>query len=714
MSERFRYKAFISYSHHDRRRAARIFNGLETYKLPTSLRRQAHLSIGKNGRLGTFFRDRDELPAAADLGDKITAALQVSEFLIVICSPAAANSPWVNKEIIEFKRLHGEDNILAVIIEGESNSSQKDKYKEGFPKALKYRIDPNGQLSSVLAEPLAADFRNQADGERLGRLKLISALTGIDLARLADRDQARRQKTVTAITGASLFLMLIMSGLAYFAYDARKIAEQRRQGAEELIEFMINDLKYKLEEVGRLDILNSIAINAQKYYDNQPIGYMDSDSIRRRSRVLHNLGNVAMLEGNYKLAEEYFYEAYLATESLLERNQSVQNDIFEHGQSAFWVGYIHWQQLDYTKANYYWEIYLTLSKKLVSLDKDNIKWRRELAYAHSNMGTYYSSNTDNFDPRKALDYFLQALEEFKRVAQANDFDTKSMLDLADAYAWVSDMSVYSDTIDVAKSMRFKVREIYIDQEKKTTNQVHAIELNKLRNESALLKLSLLSNSDYDYNKSKLLVRVEGLISTDPTRVDSLKLAILAYSRLAEYCLWMDCKEFNVVELLAVANSYTDILAKQVSIDGVARKSDYLLGQIEILLLYTDYEMRKGTFEDVENKLNTAYKYLEEHKITLKGKFYRRIYSKLISNYTEYYNRTSNQESALNSAQKLLNQFSGDYDTITPEIKFDLYKACVALNKLECEQELAVALEKSRFSHPEYIEIKNKKRGERDE
>ena len=59
-----------------------------------------------------IFRDEDELPANADLATGIRAALEVSDHLIVLCSPRSAVSPWVRKEVREFKELGRSDRIL--------------------------------------------------------------------------------------------------------------------------------------------------------------------------------------------------------------------------------------------------------------------------------------------------------------------------------------------------------------------------------------------------------------------------------------------------------------------------------------------------------------------------------------------------------------------------------------------------------------------------
>ena len=77
-----RYKAFISYSHHDERWAKWLHRNLESYRPPKQLR--------NSGSLKPIFRDRDELAASNNLTASIDAALNAAENLIVICSPSSA------------------------------------------------------------------------------------------------------------------------------------------------------------------------------------------------------------------------------------------------------------------------------------------------------------------------------------------------------------------------------------------------------------------------------------------------------------------------------------------------------------------------------------------------------------------------------------------------------------------------------------------------
>src|SRR6266568_2244113 len=86
----FKYWAFISYSHEDEEWAKWLHSSLERYRTPAALvnRRCPDDKVPK--RVIPIFRDRAELPGAANIEDEIVEAIGEAKFLIVICSPKAA------------------------------------------------------------------------------------------------------------------------------------------------------------------------------------------------------------------------------------------------------------------------------------------------------------------------------------------------------------------------------------------------------------------------------------------------------------------------------------------------------------------------------------------------------------------------------------------------------------------------------------------------
>src|SRR3569623_1794026 len=81
-----------------------LLRELERFRVPAALAGRPTANGITPSRLIPVFRDRHELAAGHDLGSEIRAALAASQFLVVLCSPAAAQSHWTNAEIDAFKR----------------------------------------------------------------------------------------------------------------------------------------------------------------------------------------------------------------------------------------------------------------------------------------------------------------------------------------------------------------------------------------------------------------------------------------------------------------------------------------------------------------------------------------------------------------------------------------------------------------------------------
>lgn len=229
-----KYWAFISYSHRDAKWAAWLHRSLESYRPPRALIGTSTAAGAVPKRLAPVFRDREELASATDLGASINDALRESACQIVICSPSAARSRWVNEEILAFKRLGREQRIFCLIVEGEPHASDKPEQAEleCFPPALRFGLGADGQLSSTPSEPIAADARAGKDGKGHAKLKLIAGVLGVGFDTLRRREQQRRNRRLFALSCAATFGMVVTSSLATYALIQRRTAEEQRARAE--------------------------------------------------------------------------------------------------------------------------------------------------------------------------------------------------------------------------------------------------------------------------------------------------------------------------------------------------------------------------------------------------------------------------------------------------------------------------------------------------
>ena len=196
-----RYRAFISYSQRDKRFAARLHKALEAYRIPKGI--EAPGIDPKTRKLGRLFRDDEELGASANLGAALEGALDDAENLIVICSPNAVKSRWVNEEIKRFKS-RSNVKVLGVIVGGEPNS--EDTTKECFPSALKVKIGPDRAETTEPDEPRAPALRSAGFNRIVA--ELVAGMIGLPFDRLWRRDQRRRRgrRIIAVVTSALLVI----------------------------------------------------------------------------------------------------------------------------------------------------------------------------------------------------------------------------------------------------------------------------------------------------------------------------------------------------------------------------------------------------------------------------------------------------------------------------------------------------------------------------
>jgi tetratricopeptide (TPR) repeat protein len=467
----FRYKAFISYSWADADWGRWLHHAIETFRTPAAL-------VGQDGRYGPvpprlhpLFKDREEEAAGASIGQAVEAALGSSEFLIVICSPRSASSEWVGREVAWFKTHRDPTKVLALIVDGEPGGGRE----ECFPKALTHAVGGDLVVSDERIDaPLAADARVSGDGKRLARLKLAAAMLGVGLDELVRRDERRRTVRTRIIVGTSLALALVMSALALAAVRARDEARHQRSEADGLVEFMLTDLREKLEPVGRLDALDVVGKRALTYYAQQDPGSLDADSLGRRSRALHLVGEVTNIRGDSAGGLAAFRQAAKTTAELLARDPENQQRIFDHAQSVFWVGYIAYERGDKTETEANFRAYKRLADRLVALNPGKPEWRMESSYAETNLGVMYDELRRYPEAERA---FTHGLTQIEAVAADEPYSADRQLEIGTTVNWLG--KTMSNLGKASEALALHQREIAIYTDVLRRDPVSAAAKNRL-------------------------------------------------------------------------------------------------------------------------------------------------------------------------------------------------------------------------------------------
>lgn len=197
----FDYYAFISYNHKDAKLARQLQRQLEHYRLPSALCKEQP-DLPK--RITPVFLDSSDLVARSSLLESLRAKLDASNYLIVLCSPNSAASPWVNDEVEYFINTGRKDQIIPLIIDGEPHAA--DPARECYPPAL-------SSLSSH-EELLGIDI--QAYGRRGAFLRIIATLLDLRLDRVIARDAAVRRRRAALYASALLLALAAVVFLVWY------------------------------------------------------------------------------------------------------------------------------------------------------------------------------------------------------------------------------------------------------------------------------------------------------------------------------------------------------------------------------------------------------------------------------------------------------------------------------------------------------------------
>ncbi len=355
-------------------------------------------------RVNPVFRDRDDLSAADDLGGIVQQALEDSENLIVVCSPQAAASHWVNEEIRHFARLGRQDQIFCIIVDGDPAGAGTDS--ACFPKAL---------AEIGMQEPLAADVRQWADGKSLSKLKIVAGMLGLPLDQLRRRDLQKRQKVwafaaVAAIASAAVMISAVTSQIT---------AQQRRESGESLVAYKLGELRTMLnvqddpEELVRLSQWSERDLD--KLIEQAGEG---KQALVRSAMDLRKMGNDLYYSGALTQALEKYQQSWALLAVNYRRDRSNQASFFEIGQAEFYIGQVLFNQGDLESAEQAFMSYAEITRRLIILHPENADWVLEMAYALTNLGVLQKEQDAN-NPERHLQLIQSALE-YNQIALVLD------------------------------------------------------------------------------------------------------------------------------------------------------------------------------------------------------------------------------------------------------------------------------------------------------
>ncbi len=240
------YEAFISYSH--------AADGALAAQLQRSLNRIARPSYKWwQWWPPRVFRDQTNLAAVGDLTEEIQRALGSSDNLVLLASPLAAASPWVDKEAATWRATKPPGRLFLALTEG---ALEWDDARGDFDPARTTSLPPSLR-GAFDAEPLWVDFTGVREDRPFARdplfldgaAGLAAAIRGVEKDALIGEDVRQRRRARQLAGGAITTVAL----LAIAATIAAIFALIQRDRANDRARLALSR-QYAAQSVAALDV----------------------------------------------------------------------------------------------------------------------------------------------------------------------------------------------------------------------------------------------------------------------------------------------------------------------------------------------------------------------------------------------------------------------------------------------------------------------------
>ncbi len=276
------YDAFLSYSHSaDELLAPRLHSGLQRFAKAWWKR-----------QILRVFRDEGSLSANPHLWVSITDAMDDSAWFVLLLSPEAADSEWVNREVAWWLQHKDPDRVIPVLTDGDLVWADGDLAGDAVPPALR---------GAFVNEPRWVDLRFARSDEQLDLRNarfsaavadIASAIRGIPKDELESeevRQHRRMVRTAWAAGIAVAFLALVAGGLALYATLAQGRADREAKINHSMV---LAGAAEDAFDNGEIDLALALGLEAVAV-DDPP-----AESRRVLSALALGPGTRAVLEGH--------------------------------------------------------------------------------------------------------------------------------------------------------------------------------------------------------------------------------------------------------------------------------------------------------------------------------------------------------------------------------------------------------------------------------